>query len=414
MLSSLRPRLARRAYVRFASTQPQAVILAATRTPIGAFQSQLASLSAIQLGSVAIKGVMAKVSDHIKPSDVHEVIMGNVVSANLGQAPATQAAINAGIPNNVPTTVVNKVCSSGLKTIMFAAQSIKDGSNQLVLCGGFESMSNIPHYLTKARSGYGFGHGQLVDGLVMDGLSDAFDGQPMGIAGEDTASKFGITREAQDEFCLRSYARAMEAQQNGSVDAEITPVTVKSKKGETVISRDEEPAKLLKDKVPNLKPAFKKDGTITPANASKLNDGAAALLVSSVEFAQSKGVKPLARILAYADAQRAPIEFPIAPADAIPLALKRAGLTVDDVDFFEINEAFSAVALANMKILNLPAEKVNVSGGAVALGHPLGASGARIVVTLLNVLKQRNGKIGVAAICNGGGGASAVVLERIV
>jgi acetyl-CoA C-acetyltransferase len=389
----------------------EVVIVSAARTPIGSFGGNLASLSASQLGAVAIKAAVERAG--IQANQVQEVYMGNVLSANLGQAPATQAAKFAGLPD-IPTTTINKVCASGTKAIILAAQSIALGDNDIVVAGGMESMSNVPYYLDKARTGYRLGNGELLDGLVKDGLWDVYNNYHMGVAAELCASECGIDRAEQDAFAIQSYTRAQEAQKSGKFDEEISAVELKDRKGELVwISTDEEPKSVNFDKIPTIKPVFKKDGTVTAANASTLNDGAAALVLMSGSKAKELGLKPLAKILAYADAQQAPEWFTTAPSKAIPLALKRAGLTTKDVDYFEINEAFAVVALANNKEMKLDNDKVNVNGGAVALGHPLGASGARIVVTLLHVLMQKNAKIGVAGICNGGGGASALVIERL-
>ncbi|TCD01481.1 acetyl-CoA C-acyltransferase [Pedobacter psychroterrae] len=389
----------------------EVVIVSAIRTPIGSFGGSLSGFSATQLGAVAIRGAVEKAG--IKPADVQEVYMGNVLSANIGQAPATQAAKFAGLPD-VPATTINKVCASGTKAIMLAAQSIALGENEIVVAGGMESMSNVPYYLDKARTGYRLGHGQLTDGLLKDGLWDVYNDYHMGSAAELCAQECGISREDQDAFAISSYKRAQTAQTNGKFDSEIVPVEIKDRKGNiTVVDKDEEPFAVKFDKIPGLNPVFKKDGTVTAANASTLNDGAAALVLMSADKAKELGLKPLAKILAYADAQQAPEWFTTAPSKAIPLALHRAGKIINDVDFFEINEAFSVVSLANNKELGLSEDNVNVNGGAVALGHPLGASGARIVVTLLSVLTQNKGKIGVAGICNGGGGASALVIENL-
>ncbi|MET3113293.1 acetyl-CoA C-acetyltransferase [Pedobacter sp. CG_S7] len=389
----------------------EVVIVSAVRTPIGSFGGALASFSATQLGGIAIKAAIEKAG--IKPEDVQELYMGNVLSANLGQAPATQAAKQAGLPD-LPATTINKVCASGTKAIMLAAQSIALGQNDIVVAGGMESMSNVPYYLDKARNGYRLGHGQLTDGLVKDGLWDVYNDYHMGAAAELCATECNISREDQDTFAIASYKKAQSAQQTDKFKEEIVPIEVKDRKGDiTFVTHDEEPFAVKFEKITGLKPVFKKDGTVTAANASTLNDGAAALVLMSADKAKELGLKPLARILAYADAQQAPEWFTTAPAKAIPLALSRAGLTLKEVDFFEINEAFAVVSLANNQLLALDNEKVNINGGAVALGHPLGASGARIVVTLLSVLAQNNGKIGVAAICNGGGGASAIVIEGL-
>ena len=387
-------------------------IVSATRTPIGSFGGSMASLSATQLGATVIKSAVEKAG--LQPSDIQEVYMGNVLSANLGQAPATQAAIFAGLLN-IPATTVNKVCASGMKAIMLAAQSIGNGDNEIVLAGGMESMSNVPYYLDKARNGYRLGNGQIVDGLVKDGLWDVYNDYHMGSAAELCAVDCNVTREEQDAFAAESYKRAQTAQLAGKFKTEITPVELIYKKGAiTMFADDEEPNTVKFDKIPTLKPVFKKEGTVTAANASTLNDGAAALILMSKEKADAMGIKPLAKILSFADAQQAPEYFTTAPAKALPLALQKAGITADQVDFFEINEAFSVVSLANNKILKLDPQKVNVNGGAVAIGHPLGASGARIIVTLIHVLQQNGGKIGAAGICNGGGGASAMVIQNIL
>lgn len=389
----------------------EVVIVAAVRTPIGSFGGTLSSFSATQLGGIAIKGAFERAG--LKPEQVQEVYMGNVLSANLGQAPATQAAKFAGLPD-LPATTINKVCASGTKAIMLAAQSIALGENDIVVAGGMESMSNVPYYLDKARNGYRLGHGQITDGLVKDGLWDVYNDYHMGSAAELCADTCNISREDQDKFAIESYKRAQNAQANGKFKDEIVAVEIKDRKGEiTLFTEDEEPTAVKFDKIPSLKPVFKKDGTVTAANASTLNDGAAALVLMSADKAKELGLTPMARILAYADAQQAPEWFTTAPSKAIPLALKRANITKEQVDYFEINEAFSVVSLANNKELSLSEDKVNANGGAVAMGHPLGASGARIVVTLLSVLQQNNGKIGVAGICNGGGGASAIVIENL-
>jgi acetyl-CoA C-acetyltransferase len=386
-------------------------IVSATRTPIGSFGGGLASLSATQLGAIVIKSAVEKAG--LQPADIQEVYMGNVLSANLGQAPATQAAIFAGLPY-MPATTVNKVCASGMKAIMLAAQSIANGDNDIVLAGGMESMSNVPYYLDKARNGYRLGNGQITDGLIKDGLWDVYNDYHMGSAAELCAVDCNVTREEQDAFAIESYKRAQQSQSEGKFKAEITPVELKDKKGEvTLFTDDEEPKAVKFDKVSTLKPVFTKEGTVTAANASTLNDGAAALVLMSKDKADTMGIKPLAKIISYADAQQAPEYFTTTPSKAIPLALHKAGLSSNQIDFFEINEAFSVVSVANNKIMNLNPAKVNVNGGAVAIGHPLGASGARIIVTLINVLQQNNGKLGAAGICNGGGGASAMVIENM-
>jgi acetyl-CoA C-acetyltransferase len=389
----------------------EVVIVSAVRTPIGSFGGSLSGFSATELGGFAIKAAVDKAG--IYNTDIQEVYMGNVLSANLGQAPATQAAKFAGLPD-LPATTINKVCASGTKAIMLAAQSIALGQNDIVVAGGMESMSNVPFYLDKARNGYRLGHGQITDGLIKDGLWDVYNDYHMGSAAELCATECQVSREAQDAFAISSYKRAQAAQTDGKFDSEIVGIEVTDRKGNiTLIDKDDEPFAVKFDKLPGLKPVFKKDGTVTAANASTLNDGAAALVLMSAEKAKEMGIEPIARILSYADAQQAPEWFTTAPSKAIPLALERAGKSVADIDFFEINEAFSVVSLANNRELGLSEDKVNVNGGAVALGHPLGASGARIVVTLLSVLAQNNGKIGVAGICNGGGGASAIVIENL-
>ncbi|MCX2430666.1 acetyl-CoA C-acyltransferase [Pedobacter sp. GR22-10] len=389
----------------------EVVIVSAVRTPIGSFGGALSSFSATQLGGFAIKGAIEKAG--LTPEHIQEVYMGNVLSANLGQAPATQAAKLAGLPD-IPATTINKVCASGTKAIMLAAQSIANGDQDIIIAGGMESMSNVPYYLDKARNGYRLGHGQITDGLVKDGLWDVYNDYHMGSAAELCATDCHISREDQDNFAIASYKRAQQAQTTGKFAAEIIAIEVKDRKGEiTIVDTDEEPTAVKFDKIPSLKPVFKKDGTVTAANASTLNDGAAAIVLMSADKAKELGIKPLAKILGYADAQQAPEWFTTAPSKAIPLALQKANIDIKDVDYFEINEAFSVVSIANNQKLSLNENRVNVNGGAVSLGHPLGASGARIVVTLLSVLEQNNGKIGVAGICNGGGGASALVIEKI-
>jgi acetyl-CoA C-acetyltransferase len=389
----------------------EVVIVSATRTPIGSFGGSLASLSATQLGSIVIKSAIEKAG--LKPEHIQEVYMGNVLSANLGQAPATQAAIYAGLPS-LPATTVNKVCASGMKAIMLAAQSIALGQNEIVVAGGMENMSNVPYYLDKARTGYRLGNGQITDGLIKDGLWDVYNDYHMGSAAELCAVECNVSREDQDAFAIESYKRAQKAQSEGKFKEEITPVELKDKKGNiTAFTEDEEPKTVNFDKIPTLKPVFKNGGTVTAANASTLNDGAAAVVVMSREKAEEMGIKPLAKLVSYADAQQAPEWFTTAPSKAVPLALHRAGLSASQIDCFEINEAFSVIAIANNQLLKLDPAKVNVNGGAVAIGHPLGASGARIIVTLINVLQQNNGKYGAAGICNGGGGASAMVIENL-
>ncbi|WP_395625838.1 acetyl-CoA C-acyltransferase [Daejeonella sp.] len=386
-------------------------IISAVRTPIGSFGGSLSSLSASQLGAMAIKAAVERAG--IETGQVQEVYMGNVLSANIGQAPATQAAKFAGLPD-VPATTINKVCASGTKAIMLAAQSIALGQNDIVIAGGMESMSNVPYYLDKARNGYRLGDGKIIDGLVKDGLWDVYNDYHMGSAAELCASECKISREDQDNYAIESYKRSQAAQSAGKFKNEIVAIEIKDRKGDIISIADDEEVNAVKfDKIPSLKTVFKKDGTVTAANASTLNDGAAALVLMSKEKANELGLKPLARIISYADAQQAPEWFTTSPSKAIPIALKRAGLISDDVDYFEINEAFSVVSLANNQILNLNPSKVNINGGAVSMGHPLGASGARIVVTLINVLQQNKAKIGLAAICNGGGGASALIIENL-
>ncbi len=386
-------------------------IVSAVRTPIGSFGGSLSALSATQLGGVAIKEAVNRAG--VSPDDVEEVFFGNVLSANLGQAPATQAAKFAGLPD-IPATAVNKVCASGAKAIMLAAQSIALGSRDMVVAGGMESMSNVPYYLDNARAGYRLGHGQVTDGLVKDGLWDIYNDYHMGSAAELCALECNISREAQDAYAIESYKRSQAAQQAGRFKSEIVPVEVVGRKGEVTVVEDDEEIHTVKfDKIPSLRPVFKKDGTVTAANASTLNDGAAALVLVGEAKLKELGLRPLARIRGYGDAQQAPEWFTTAPAQAIPRALRHAGIGADEVDFYEINEAFSVVAIANNQELGLSADLVNVNGGAVSMGHPLGASGARIVVTLLSILEQRDGRIGVAGICNGGGGASALVVERV-
>ena len=386
------------------------VVVAATRTAIGSFGGSLSGFSAPQLGGLVIKSAIEKLN--LSPSLIDEVFMGNVLSANLGQAPATQAAIFGGL-GYIPATTINKVCASGMKAVMLAAQSIATGSQEIIIAGGMESMSNVPYYLDKARTGYKLGHGQITDGLVKDGLWDVYNDYHMGSAAELCAVDCNITREDQDKFAIQSYSRSQDAQAEGKFKDEITAVELQNKKGDiTLFCEDEETKSVNFDKIPLLKPVFKKDGTVTAANASTLNDGAAVLVLMTSEKAYELGLEPLVKIISFADAQLAPEQFTIAPSKAIPLALQRARLDISEIDFFEINEAFSVVSLANNKLLELNPEIVNVNGGAVSMGHPLGASGARILVSLINVLKQRDGKYGAAAICNGGGGASAMIIEN--
>ncbi|ESU24788.1 acetyl-CoA acetyltransferase [Flavobacterium enshiense DK69] len=386
------------------------VIVSAVRTPIGSFMGSLSTVTAPQLGATAIKGALNKIN--LDPNLVEEVIMGNVVQAGVGQAPARQAAIYAGLPNTVACTTVNKVCASGMKAIMQGAQAIMAGDAEVIVAGGMENMSLIPHYV-HMRNGAKFGPTTLVDGMQKDGLTDAYEHTAMGVSADLCATEYKITREEQDAFAIQSYERSAKAWETGKFNNEVVPVSIPQRKGDPIVfAKDEEYSNVKLDKIPTLNAVFTKDGTVTAANASTINDGAAAVVLMSEEKANAMGLKPLAYIKSYADAAQEPKWFTTAPAKALPKALDKAGLSVSDVDFFEFNEAFSVVGLANAKILGLDNDKVNVNGGAVSLGHPLGCSGARIVVTLINVLEQNNAKIGAAAICNGGGGASAIVIER--
>jgi acetyl-CoA C-acetyltransferase len=386
-------------------------IVAAARTPMGAFMGGLSTVPATKLGSVAIEGALKK--GNIDAKIVDEVFMGNVLQAGVGQAPARQAALGAGIGHNVPCTTVNKVCASGMKAVMLAAQSIIAGDNHVVVAGGMENMSQTPHYID-GRNGTKFGNITMLDGITKDGLLDVYDQVPMGTCAEKCATEYNFTREDQDNFAITSYKRAAAAWEAGKFNDEIVPVSVPQRKGDpVVVSVDEEFTNVFLDKIPGLKPAFAKDGTITAANASTLNDGASALILASEEAVEKYGLKPIGRIVSYGDAAQEPVWFTTSPSKAIPVALERAGMTIDQIDYWELNQAFSVVGLANTKILGLDPEKVDVNGGAVALGHPLGNSGSRILVTLLNVLKQNNGKFGGAGICNGGGGASAVIIENL-
>jgi acetyl-CoA C-acetyltransferase len=386
------------------------VIVAAVRTPIGSFMGALSTVPATQLGAAAIKGALHKIN--LDPKLVDEVLMGNVVQAGNGQAPARQAAIFAGLPDSVACTTINKVCASGMKAVMQGAQAIMTGDAEIVVAGGMENMSLIPHYV-HLRNGVKFGPTTLIDGMQKDGLTDAYDNSAMGVCADLCASEYNFTREDQDAFAIQSYERSAAAWEAGRFDAEIIPVEVPQRRGDAiVITKDEEYTNVKLDKIPSLAPVFTKDGTVTAANASTINDGAAALILMSEEKAKALGINPLAYIKSYADAAQEPKWFTTAPAKALPKALDKAGLSLADVDYFEFNEAFSVVGLANAKILGINNAKINVNGGAVSLGHPLGCSGARIIVTLINVLNQNNAKIGAAAICNGGGGASAIVIER--
>ena len=389
----------------------EVVIASVARTPIGSFMGSLSSIPATKLGAVAIKGALDKID--LKPEMVDEVYMGNVVSAGLGQAPARQAAIFAGIPNTVPCTTVNKVCSSGMKSIMLAAQTIALGDAEIVVAGGMENMSSIPHY-QHARKGSKFGSIKMEDGMQKDGLVDAYEQVAMGVCADECATEYNFSREDQDAFAIESYNRSAKAWADGKYKDEIVPVEIPQRRGEPVIfSEDEEYKNVKIEKIPALRAAFTKEGTVTAANASTINDGGAALVLMSIEKAKELGIKPLAKIKSYADAAHDPKWFTTAPAKALPKALAKANIAIEDVDYFELNEAFSVVGLANMKILGLSADKVNVNGGAVSLGHPLGVSGARIIIALTSILKQNNAKIGAAGICNGGGGASAMVIEKL-
>jgi acetyl-CoA C-acetyltransferase len=387
-------------------------IVSAVRTPLGSWGGSLKDLSATRLGAVAIKGALEKAG--VKSEEVNEVLMGCVLQANLGQAPARQAARFAGLPDNIPCTTINKVCASGMKAIMLGAQSIMLGDNDVVVAGGMESMSNVPFYSENMRWGNKYGNVTLIDGLSKDGLTDVYNNYAMGNAAELCAKECNISREDQDAFAIESYKRSQAAQTSGLFDNEIVPVEVPQRKGDPVVfSKDEEMWNVKFDKIPGLKSAFVKDGSVTAANASTMNDGAAALVLMSKEKAEALGIKPLAKIRGYADAEQAPEWFTTTPSVAVPKAAAKAGVTLEAIDYFELNEAFSVVGLVNIQKMGLKPEKVNVNGGAVSMGHPLGASGARIIVTLLNVLQQKGGKLGAAGICNGGGGASAMVIERI-
>lgn len=389
----------------------EVVIVSIARTPIGSFLGSLANISATKLGAIAIKGALDKIN--LDPNLVDEVFMGNVVSAGLGQAPAKQAAIFAGIPNTVPCTTINKVCASGMKAIMLATQAIKTGDAEIVIAGGMENMSRIPHYM-EGRKATKLGDIKISDGLLVDGLTDVYDQKHMGTCGDLCANEYDFSREDQDEFAIASYSKSAKAWANGNYKNEVVPVEIPQRKGAPIIfSEDEEYKNVQIEKIPTLRPVFSKDGTVTAANASTLNDGAAALVIMSADKAATLNLKPIAKINGYADASHEPKWFTTAPAKALPKALANAGISQNEIDFFELNEAFSVVGLANIKILGLDANKVNINGGAVSLGHPLGMSGARIVIALTSILEQNNAKYGAAAICNGGGGASAIVIERI-
>lgn len=386
-------------------------IVSAVRTAIGSFGGSLSSIPATKLGAAAIKGALDKIN--LSPAEVQEVLMGCVLQANVGQAPARQAAKFAGLPDNVICTTINKVCASGMKAVTLGAQSIMLGEHDVVVAGGMENMSQVPYYLEQARYGYKFGNGALIDGISKDGLVDVYHNYPMGVAAELCATECNITREDQDAFAIESYTRSANAWIEGKFDAEVVPVLIPQKKGEPlVVAHDEEYKNVKFEKIPGLNPVFKKDGTVTAANASTINDGASALVLMSKQKMEALGLKPLAKIVSFADAEQAPEWFTTTPSKAIPKALSKIGKTLADVDYFEINEAFAVVSLANTKEMKLDANKVNVNGGGVSLGHPLGSSGSRILVTLINVLHQNNAKLGVAGICNGGGGATAVVIEK--
>lgn len=388
----------------------EVVIVSAARTPIGSFLGSLSTVPATKLGEIAIKGALDKIG--LKPELVEEVLMGNVVQAGNGQAPARQAALGAGIPTSVPCTTVNKVCASGMKAVMQAAQAIALGDASVVVAGGMENMSLIPHYL-HLRKGQKFGPAQMEDGMQKDGLVDAYDHNAMGVSADLCAKEHNFSREEQDKFAIQSYNRSRKAWEEGKYDNEVVPVEVPQRKGDPVVVKEDEEYKNVKmDRISSLRPAFSKEGTVTAANASTINDGAAALVLMSREKAEELGVKVLASIKSFADAATEPKWFTTAPAKALPKAVDKAGLSLEDIDFFEFNEAFSVVGLVNMKLLGLEDSKVNLNGGSVSLGHPLGCSGARIIVTLMNVLEQNNGKLGAAAVCNGGGGASSIIIER--
>ncbi|MCD6375929.1 MAG: acetyl-CoA C-acetyltransferase [Caldisericaceae bacterium] len=390
----------------------EVVIVSAARTAVGSFGGVFKDLPATKLGSIVIKAALEKAK--VPFDQVNEVIMGNVLTANEGQAPARQAALGAGLSTAVQCMTINKVCGSGLKAVMLAAQAIMVGDADVIVAGGMENMSQVPFYVPKARYGYRMGHGQLIDGMIKDGLWDVYNDFHMGNAAEITAKNYNITRQEQDEFAVMSYKRALKAQEDGLFKEEIVPVEIPQRKGEPiVVDMDEEPGRVKFEKIPNLKPAFKQDGTITAANASKINDGAAAVVVMSLEKAKELNLQPMARIISQASFAKKPEDFPTAPADSITVALKKTGLTVDDIDLFEINEAFAVVAIVNNRLLKLPVEKVNVNGGAVAIGHPIGASGARILTTLLYAMKQRNAKRGVASLCIGGGEAATLVIKSM-
>ena len=390
----------------------EVVIVSAVRTPIGSFGGALSSVSATKLGAAAILGAIDKIK--LDKDSVDEVFMGNVLQANLGQAPARQAAIYAGLSENIPCTTINKVCSSGMKSIMIAAQTIMCGDNDIVIAGGMENMSSVPHYFTKGRTGQKLGNMQLIDGMVKDGLTDVYSDVHMGLCAEKCAKEMNLSRKEQDSFAVESYNRSNNSWKSGKFSNEVVHVEVPQRKGDPIlVTEDEEYKNVNLEKIPQLKPVFDKDGTVTAANASTLNDGASALILMSAQKAKEMKIQPIAKIRSFSDAAQEPEWFTTAPAKAVPIAIEKAGLNKNDIDYYELNEAFSVVGLANMKVLGINDDKVNINGGAVSLGHPLGSSGSRIVVTLINVLAQNEAKLGVAGICNGGGGASAMVIELI-
>ncbi|ORX46488.1 thiolase [Hesseltinella vesiculosa] len=407
MLSSSRAsiRLMQRRTFASAASGNDVVIASAVRTPVGSMGGSLKSLTATQLGAVAARAAIERAG--LKPEDVEEVYMGNVVQASLGQSPARQVALAAGCPESTEATTINKVCASGMKSVMMASQALRLGDRQIMLAGGMESMSNTPYYAPRNNA---YGHQQLTDSIIKDGLWDVYNQIHMGNCAENTATNYNITREDQDGHAIESYKRAIKAWENGVFDNEIAPVTIKSRKGEVIIKEDEEFKKMALEKLATLRAVFKKDGTVTAGNASKLNDGASALLLMTRQKAEEMGVKPLARVVSYADAACAPIDFTIAPAKALPIALEKAGLSINDISLFELNEAFSVVARVNEQLLGLDPAKVNVAGGAVALGHPIGSSGSRIIVTLAHLLQP--GQFGAAGVCNGGGAASTIIIQR--
>ena len=389
----------------------EVVIVSAVRTPMGSFGGSLSTVSATQLGASAIKGALEKIN--LNPSEIEEVYMGNVLQANLGQAPAKQAAIFAGISENTPCTTVNKVCASGMKAISLAVQAIKCGDANVIVAGGMENMSSVPHYYN-ARNAVKLGDVKITDGMVKDGLTDVYNQVHMGVCADQCADEYHISRKDQDDFAIKSYERAARAWSEGNFNEEIVPVAVPQRRGEDlIVSEDEEYKNVKLEKIPQLRAVFNKEGTVTAANASTLNDGASALILMSKEKAEELEIKPIAKVVSYADAAQEPQWFTTAPAKAVPKALAKANLKTTDIDYWELNQAFSVVGLVNTKLLGLDPSKVDVNGGAVALGHPLGSSGSRIIVTLINVLKQNNGKFGAAGICNGGGGASALVIENM-